>query len=633
VASVSFSESVGGDGSTVTDDASPVTGLAQGGHRERFVPALAQTVAVAQHIIDQVDTAVAAAGSAAASATEALNAPGWKGTSTTNHSVTTGAKSFTTQTGKSFAAGQFLVIAVAASPQIYMMCQITGYVGGTGVLTVNVQYAIGGGSFSDWSISLTAGPVGGEVPTLAALKSVDTSQFVGGETIGLTEKTSGAANGYPVVFRNGDRSPEVAASVNDNWIVPNDREADGSEGAYQRSSPILDLSGLLGSFILPSEYGAPTDGLAPASAGIQAAIDAVESGTRSGVVWVDRPYAIDYEIVHKRGVTVMGNSSFNRRTFPNTFGGNRLYPHASLVANSAALDSVRLWRVGTFGDMDNNPNGGVIQGVCFDGRDVNGDHVLDLTGLLVRDTSDFQVLHGYMGGFDRTDNTGFGMMVEGTGEGNCFGTIVDHTIFSNSQHGLFFTGLGTTDMRISQNLFVGVTRALTLGYDDRDTENVIQQGGAGTQLTANHYTYTGMPEPGWFIRNGGQGGTLMAVSEYYDQHGVGTPIRLGNSKAKINNCHFLCAATQNAPGLIRVQTAGSQQLICTQNTVDAKASAIKSLVYYSAKTGTPTGGIIALNEVYGGPAAWLGHAIDQTLAPIANIDDGAFFKGINVLCP
>ena len=52
MASVTFTPEVGGSGLTVTDDANPTTGLANGGHRARFVPALAQVVAVAQHVVD-----------------------------------------------------------------------------------------------------------------------------------------------------------------------------------------------------------------------------------------------------------------------------------------------------------------------------------------------------------------------------------------------------------------------------------------------------------------------------------------------------------------------------------------------------------------------------------------------------
>lgn len=50
MASVYFDPAVGGDGSTVTDDANATTGLANGGHRTRFVPALSQTVAVAAFV-------------------------------------------------------------------------------------------------------------------------------------------------------------------------------------------------------------------------------------------------------------------------------------------------------------------------------------------------------------------------------------------------------------------------------------------------------------------------------------------------------------------------------------------------------------------------------------------------------
>lgn len=55
MASVTFPPEVGGSGLTVTDDVNPTTGLANGGHRARFVPALAQVVAVAQHVVDTAE--------------------------------------------------------------------------------------------------------------------------------------------------------------------------------------------------------------------------------------------------------------------------------------------------------------------------------------------------------------------------------------------------------------------------------------------------------------------------------------------------------------------------------------------------------------------------------------------------
>ena len=55
--SATFLESVGGDGSTVTGDANPTTGLANGGHRKRFVPALSQVVAVAGNTVTKATLA------------------------------------------------------------------------------------------------------------------------------------------------------------------------------------------------------------------------------------------------------------------------------------------------------------------------------------------------------------------------------------------------------------------------------------------------------------------------------------------------------------------------------------------------------------------------------------------------
>jgi len=72
MASVTFDESVGGDGSTITDDANASTGLKQGGHRTRFVPALAQTVAVAGFVVSKAGEASDSADAAAASAVEAV---------------------------------------------------------------------------------------------------------------------------------------------------------------------------------------------------------------------------------------------------------------------------------------------------------------------------------------------------------------------------------------------------------------------------------------------------------------------------------------------------------------------------------------------------------------------------------
>jgi len=161
--SVYFDPALGGDGSTVTDDASPTTGLANGGHRARFVPALAQTVAMAN--------------TAQLAAAAANNAAGTNGTSTTSLAIGTGAKTLTMQTGRSIVVGMQVIVANTASPATQLMRgTVTGYVSGTGVLNVAVDYALGSGTIATWTISLAGVTV---IPTPAPAAVVLAQQLYG----------------------------------------------------------------------------------------------------------------------------------------------------------------------------------------------------------------------------------------------------------------------------------------------------------------------------------------------------------------------------------------------------------------------------------------------------------------------
>ncbi len=157
MASVFFDPAVGGDASTVSDDSSPTTGLDNGGHRTRFVPALAQIVAIAQNV-------VAKAAAAAASAASALNAPGTNATSTSSLTIGSGAISLTlAQTGKAFSVGQTVNLARTSAPATTAMWGvITAFNSGTGAMTVQVGAGqfLGSGTFTDWTISLTASGTG-----------------------------------------------------------------------------------------------------------------------------------------------------------------------------------------------------------------------------------------------------------------------------------------------------------------------------------------------------------------------------------------------------------------------------------------------------------------------------------------
>jgi hypothetical protein len=71
MASVFFDPAVGGNGSTVSDDANPATGLRRGGYLTRFVPALVQFVAMAFFAKGRAEAAATSAANASGSASSA----------------------------------------------------------------------------------------------------------------------------------------------------------------------------------------------------------------------------------------------------------------------------------------------------------------------------------------------------------------------------------------------------------------------------------------------------------------------------------------------------------------------------------------------------------------------------------
>jgi len=120
---------------------------------------------LAQTALTDVNTAlsnaVTAKNAAEAAALTAINAPGTSGTSTTSLAVGTGAKACTTQTGKAWAIGQQVTLARTSDPvNIRMVGIITAYDAGTGALTVSVSSTTGSGTFTDWTISLSATAAG-----------------------------------------------------------------------------------------------------------------------------------------------------------------------------------------------------------------------------------------------------------------------------------------------------------------------------------------------------------------------------------------------------------------------------------------------------------------------------------------
>lgn len=157
VHSVTFLPSVGGSGLVVTDDANPNTGLADGGHRERFVPALAQVVDVAEFVVERALEAAASAAAAAGGVTTNSTSPstatlpavagtltltGIASTSTYQPGMKIAAVSTTNPTTKG-AYGTVSAWTPGAGPN-------------TGSLSIVAEEVVGSGSVTGWSISLSS---------------------------------------------------------------------------------------------------------------------------------------------------------------------------------------------------------------------------------------------------------------------------------------------------------------------------------------------------------------------------------------------------------------------------------------------------------------------------------------------
>ena len=134
--SVTFPTNLGGDGSTVTDDDNASTGLGNGGHRTRFVPAMGQVVAVANVLTQRL----------------AANSD----TSSSSVAIGTGNKTFTTAGFYVWAVGMWVTITSGANPANYMFGQVTSYNTSTEALVVDVDSVGGSGTLSDWTIALSA---------------------------------------------------------------------------------------------------------------------------------------------------------------------------------------------------------------------------------------------------------------------------------------------------------------------------------------------------------------------------------------------------------------------------------------------------------------------------------------------
>lgn len=131
--------------------------------------------------------AAAASALAAAAYAAALTA-----TSTTSLLIAVASRTFTTQTGKQFAAGQFISAVSAANNANFMHGQVTSYSATT--LVVNVTDIGGSGTLGDWNLSISgsqgsAGVSGPGVPVATATGSVNAITATYSPVLTLTDLT------------------------------------------------------------------------------------------------------------------------------------------------------------------------------------------------------------------------------------------------------------------------------------------------------------------------------------------------------------------------------------------------------------------------------------------------------------
>lgn len=162
------------------------------------------------------EAAQAAAEAAAASTVENLT-----GTSTSSVLIGTGSKSFTTQSGKNFAAGRHLLVTSNANPDTHRMAGIVTSYSGT-ALTVNVEVSAGSGTRSDWTIRVDGerGPAGGGAPETASYVTLATNATLSSERVltagsGVSLTDAGAGSTVTAALDIAGLTAETAPAVGD----------------------------------------------------------------------------------------------------------------------------------------------------------------------------------------------------------------------------------------------------------------------------------------------------------------------------------------------------------------------------------------------------------------------------------
>jgi hypothetical protein len=334
---------------------------------------------------------------------------------------------------------------------------------------------------------------------------------------------------------------------------------------------------------------------------INAAISAISLGNAPGPLLLEGTYNIEETINFTNGligVNVQGNGQGNRQVEPpDTFSGGVIQPAVGYPVNTPLIT------VGTLGDYTTNPCGIRFTGVCLSGTTSTGSAITGCYGVLVTDTTDPHFDQCFFANFDRADGTsGGGVCVYVTSSavaGYGYGFSMTNSILSASAYGIYTSGIGVTDMRISNNLLHSNTCGITIGGASLAGQTPASGGGGGTQLMNNHYTYSGMPTAGYHLYMGSQAGGSTVCHEYFDQAGVpNVPVQLVTAKIVLCNNNFLANGSSTAQSLVKLETS-SQEMIFNNNLCNANGSSLASVLQTSAHSGLPTGGTYSLNSAFG----------------------------------
>lgn len=142
---VTIPPALGGDGLPFSDDGTSARDMRGQGYAANFFPMLGQVMAAVQ-------VGVQAAGAVATGSTNV--------SSTTSLAIGTGAKALTVETGKALVPGMWMLLASRTDPHNSMTGRIVTYDASTGSLALFVSATTGGGTYADWSGSVTGAPSG-----------------------------------------------------------------------------------------------------------------------------------------------------------------------------------------------------------------------------------------------------------------------------------------------------------------------------------------------------------------------------------------------------------------------------------------------------------------------------------------